>query len=191
MTTAHPSGADTRAGKLQGKVAIVTGGVAGFGKGIVIKMLAEGARILVMDINEPTAEGIRNSAVGGALTYYQGDVSDQLDWEKALEKALRVFGTLDVVINNAGILHNAKPSTEVTEEEWERVFRINVKQLYWCSRTVIPYFRDNGRPGSFINISSMSGARPRPNLVWYGATKGAINTVSEIQETRKERQIGS
>lgn len=191
MTAAHPSSGDARAGKLQGKVAIVTGGATGFGKGIVIKLLAEGARILVMDVSESTAEEVCDSAAEGTLTYFRGDVSDQSDWEKALEKTLWVFGTLDVVVNNAGVLHKAQPSTQITEEEWERIFRINVKQLYWCSRIVIPYFRDNGRPGSFINISSMGGARPRPNLVWYGATKGAINTVSEIQETRKEKHIGS
>lgn len=159
MTITHPSSSNARAGKLQGKVAIVTGGATGFGKNIVIKLLAKGARILVMDISELTAEEVCDSAPESTLMYYQRDVLDQSDWEKALEKTRWVFDTLDVVVNNAGVLHKAQPSTQITEEEWEHIFQINVKQLYWCSRTVIPYFQDNGRPGSFINIFSMSSAR--------------------------------
>ena len=171
-------------GKLQGKVAIITGGGSGFGAGIARKFIIEGARVLIFDINEADAKNVASEAPRGSASSIQGDVSSETDWKRALQQVLRDFGSLDVVVNNAGVLHQAGPSTDLDEQEYDRVMRINVKQLFWSSKTVVPYFTDNKIPGLFINISSASGARPRPNLVWYAASKGAVNSVSrsEIEE---------
>ena len=163
--------------RLQGKTALVTGGAMGFGKAIVAKLIVEGARVLVLDIIEPGPEDSQGDSSKN-ITYCRGDVTSSGDWQEALERVLSVYGHLDIVVNNAGILHKAQPSIELSDEDWERVFRVNVKQIHVSTKTIIPYFLKERRPGLFINTSSMSGARPRPNLVWYGASKGAVNTVS-------------
>ncbi|KAF9884831.1 hypothetical protein FE257_001174 [Aspergillus nanangensis] len=164
--------------RLQGKMALVTGGAMGFGKAIVAKLIAEGARVLVLDIIEPSPDDSHGD-FSKSITYFRGDVTSPGDWQEALERVLSVYGHLDIVVNNAGILHKAQPSIELSDEDWERVFRVNVKQIYLSTKTIIPYFLKERRPGHFINTSSMSGARPRPNLVWYGASKGAINTATK------------
>ncbi|RAH55766.1 alcohol dehydrogenase [Aspergillus piperis CBS 112811] len=163
--------------RLQGKTALITGGAQGFGKAIVIKFIAEGARVLVLDIIEPPEEF--QGDLSNNITYVRGDVTSLDDWQKALEQALSVYGHLDIVVNNAGVLHKAQPSIELSDEEWERVFRVNVKQIHLSTKTIIPYFLKENRAGLFINTSSASGARPRPNLVWYGASKGAVNTATK------------
>ncbi|PYH35101.1 NAD(P)-binding protein, partial [Aspergillus neoniger CBS 115656] len=112
------------------------------------------------------------------ITYVRGDVTSPSGWRKALERALSVYGHLDVVVNNSGVLHNVQPSIEVSDEDWERVFRINVQQIHLRTKTIIPYFLQEKRGGHFINASSASGARLRPNLVCYGAIKGAVNTAT-------------
>lgn len=163
--------------QLQGKTALVTGGATGFGKAIVEKFSSQGVNVLVMDICKPSEENTRNGYSTSPI-HIQGDVSSLDDWKRALEHSLSVFGRLDIVVNNAGVLHKAQPSIELSDEDWERLFRVNVKGIHYSTKTIIPYFLEAEKPGVFINVSSMSGARPRPKLVWYGASKGAVNTVS-------------
>ncbi|PYH94661.1 alcohol dehydrogenase [Aspergillus ellipticus CBS 707.79] len=163
---------------LQGKVALVTGGATGFGKAIVEKLLSQGANVLVMDIRYSSAEYARNDSSTDPI-YIQGDVSCENDWKRALQQALTAFGRLDIVVNNAGVLHKAQPSIELSGDEWERLFRVNVKGIHYSTKTIIPYFIEAEISGIFVNISSISGARPRPGLVWYGATKGAVNTATK------------
>lgn len=163
--------------RLRGKTALVTGGAMGFGKAIVTKFVAEGAQVLVLDIMDPSPAVAQDDSSKN-ITYLRGDVTSPSDWQEALSQALSVYGHLDIVVNNAGVLHKAQPSIELSDEDWERVFRVNVKQIHLSTKTIIPYFLKERKPGLFINTSSMSGTRPRPNLVWYGATKGAVNTVS-------------
>jgi 3-oxoacyl-[acyl-carrier protein] reductase len=126
------------------------------------------------------------------LIYVQGDVSSLDDWKEALNYTLSSFGQLDIVVNNAGVLHKAQSSIELSDNDWEGVFRVNVKGIYYSTKTIIPYFLRTGKPGVVVNISSMSGARPRPGLVWYGASKGAVNTVSDllpIQSQSDEQEV--
>lgn len=163
--------------QFQGKTALVTGGATGFDKAIVEKFASQGANVLVMDIRKPSTETTRNG-YSTSLIHIQGDISSLDDWKRALEHSLSVFGHLDIVVNNAGVLHKAQPSIELSDEDWELLFRINVKGIHYSTKTIIPYFVKAGKSGIFVNVSSMSGARPRPNLVWYGASKGAVNTVS-------------
>ncbi|KAI9870994.1 MAG: Dehydrogenase reductase SDR member 4, partial [Pleopsidium flavum] len=166
-------------GRLQGKVAIVTGGGSGFGAGIVKKFTSEGAKVLVLDINEIDAQKVASASPKSSAIPLRGDVSSESDWKTALNTVTSEFGGLDVVVNNAGVVHKAQSSIEVSEEDYDRMFNINVKQLYWSTRVVIPYFRENGRAGLFINLSSTSAPRPRPNLVWYAASKGAVSNATK------------
>jgi NAD(P)-dependent dehydrogenase (short-subunit alcohol dehydrogenase family) len=165
--------------RLRGKTALVTGGARGFGKAIVTKFVAEGAQVLVLDIMEPSPTEAQDGSSKN-ITYFRGDVTSPGDWQEALGRVLSIYGHLDIVVNNAGVLHKAQPSIGLSDEDWERLFRVNVKQIYLSTKTIIPYFLKEKRPGLFINTSSMSGTRPRPNLVWYGASKGAVNNVSII-----------
>lgn len=170
-------------GKLGGKIALITGGGSGFGEGIVRKFVSEGARVLIMDINSDDALKVARSAAKGIVASIQGDVSKEIDWKAALTKCLSVFGGLDIVVNNAGVLHLAQPSSDVSEDEYDRIMRINVKQIFWSCKVITPYFVGEKRSGVFVNISSMSASRPRPNLVWYAASKGAVNSVGLLPFT--------
>ncbi|WJG34890.1 uncharacterized protein FOBCDRAFT_198007 [Fusarium oxysporum Fo47] len=152
--------------RLSGKVAIVTGGGSGFGAGIVAKFVSEGCKVVVMDIDKSLASQAAAKAPSGSAVAIRGDVSQSEDWVVALDTALVNFGSLDIVVNNAGVLHVAQPSIDMDEHEYDRVMRVNVKQLLWSTKVVVPYLIKNGKSGAFVNVSSMSGVRPRPNLVW-------------------------
>ncbi|PWY64825.1 alcohol dehydrogenase [Aspergillus eucalypticola CBS 122712] len=151
-----------------GKTALITGGAQGFGKAIVIKFIAEGARVLVLDIIEPPEEF--QGDFSNNITYVRADVTSLDDWQIALEQSLSVSGNLDIVVNNTGVLHKVQLSIEVSDEDWERVFRINVQQIHLRTKTIIPYLLQEKRGGLFINASSTS--------VWYGASKDAVNTAT-------------
>ena len=168
------------AGRLQGKVAIVTGAGSGFGEGIARRFAAEGCAVVVNDIGrdagERVAAAIRNA--GGRARFVYGDVSKSADVAQLLPAALESFGGLHIVVNNAGTTHRNRPLLEVAEEEFDRVYAVNVKSIYLTARHMVPYFRQHGG-GVFVNIASTAGVRPRPGLVWYNGTKGAVIVTSK------------
>jgi len=166
------------AGRLQDKSVIITGGGSGFGRGIVEKFVLEGAKVLIWDIHPTSANELAASLPKGSCAPFIGDVSNIADWEKALATAVKEFGGLDVVVNNAGVVHRATPSIELSEDEVDRMWKINVKPLYFSSKVCVPYWRDNKRAGLFVNLSSISAPRPRPNVVWYAASKGAVTAAT-------------
>lgn len=165
--------------RLKGKVAIVTGGGSGFGRAISQRFLSEGCKVIVGDLNEDTAkETIAKAASsnenGAALQF---DVTSEEGWAKAVKDAQSRWGRLDIVVNNAGWSYKNKPTLEVTEDEFDRVFNINLKSLFWSVRVAIPELRKVGG-GSIVNIASIGASRPRPGLVWYNSSKGAVANVS-------------
>ncbi|KAI8297922.1 Versiconal hemiacetal acetate esterase [Colletotrichum sp. SAR11_240] len=166
-------------GRLEGKVAIVTGGGAGFGVGIVNKFTFEGAKVIIFDINEDDAKKIAALQPEGSAVAMRGDVSMEADWKAALSLAVDTFGKLDIIVNNAGVVYNACSSIETTEADYDRVMRVNLKSLYWSSNVAIPHFLAEKKGGIFINISSMASVRPRPTLVWYGASKGGLTNATK------------
>ncbi len=159
--------------RLKDKIAIVTGGASGFGRGIAEAYAAEGARVVVADINLAGAEVVA-AAIGG--TAVGGDIATEAGNRAAVEAAIATYGGLDIVVNNAGWTFRNKPILETTEEDFDRVFAINVKSIFWMVQAAVPAMAARG--GSIINISSTAGARPRAGLTWYNATKGAVNTAT-------------
>jgi 3-oxoacyl-[acyl-carrier protein] reductase len=166
--------------RLKGKTAIVTGGGSGFGEGIAKTFAREGANVVINDLNGAAAERVASEiALGGARAIaLSGDVTQRADWDALLGAALKDFGSVQIVINNAGTTHRNKPVLEVTEDEFDRVYAVNVKGLYWSVQTLVPYFRRQGG-GVFVNIASTAGVRPRPGLVWYNGSKGAVIIASK------------
>lgn len=166
--------------RLADKVAVVTGAGSGFGAGIATRFAEEGARIVAADINGDGAarivEDIRNA--GGTAFAITADVSKGDEMAKIIAAAVDEFGELDIVVNNAGTTHKNRPMLEVDEATYDRVFAVNVKSVYHSAIHAVPVFRRQGR-GSFINIASTAGIRPRPGLTWYAATKGAVITMTK------------
>ncbi|MCZ8186400.1 MAG: glucose 1-dehydrogenase [Beijerinckiaceae bacterium] len=163
--------------RLTGKTALVTGAGSGFGEGIAKTFAREGARVAIVDINLDSARRVA-AEIGAAAIAVGADLTSGGETEAAVEAAAEFGnGRLDIVVNNAGWSHRNKPMMEVTEEEFDRVYAINVKAIFHMSRAIIPHYREKGG-GVIINIGSTAGIRPRPGLTWYNSTKGAVNLLS-------------
>jgi 3-oxoacyl-[acyl-carrier protein] reductase len=162
--------------RLQGKVALITGGASGFGAEIARRFVREGASVVILDLNVDGALKVA-SEIGNARGL-KGDVTLRADIHDAVKFTVKTFGRLDIAVNNAGWTHRNKPLLEVTEQEFDRIYAINVKSIFHMVHTVTPLMSRQGG-GSIINIGSTAGIRPRPGLTWYNASKGAVNLVSK------------
>ena len=162
---------------LQNKIAIVTGGGAGFGEGIARLFVEEGARVLIADLDLDRAQAVASS-LGAAAYAVKCDVSKAQDVQAAVDACVQQFGAPQIVVNNAGTTHRNQPMLDVDEATFDRVFNVNVKSIYHMARAVVPLLRQQGQ-GSIINIGSTAGLRPRPGLTWYNASKGAVNLLSK------------
>jgi len=166
--------------RLAGKVAIVTGAASGFGRGIAERFAREGCAVIVNDLARETGEtvaaGLRTS--GGRAQFAFGDVTQSADVKGLLDAALSHYGRLDIVVNNAGTTHRNQPLLDVAEAEFDRIYAVNVKSIYLTAIHMVPHFRSHGG-GSFINVASTAGVRPRPGLTWYNGTKGAVIITSK------------
>jgi 3-oxoacyl-[acyl-carrier protein] reductase len=163
--------------RLKDKTAIVTGAGSGFGKGIAMRFAKEGARVGVVDINAEAAREVA-SQIGNSAFAMEADVSIDGDVSRMVQEALDRWGQLDILVNNAGTTHRNQPMTEVTEEEYERIFAVNVKSVYLGARHVVPVMKKQGF-GVILNVASTAGVRPRPGLVWYNTSKGAMMTATK------------
>ena len=161
--------------RLQGKTAIVTGGASGFGAGIVTKFLDEGAHVLIADLNGDAASDMANRT--GAVAC-QVDVSDRDSVAELTQVATATFGTPDIIVNNAGTTHLPAPLDEVSEEDFDRVFAVNCRSVFLTSRSFVPAMKKRGS-GAILNVASTAGVSPRPNLNWYNASKGWMNTATK------------
>ncbi|PWE49522.1 short chain dehydrogenase [Thioclava sp. NG1] len=160
--------------RLEGKSAIVTGAGSGFGAGIARRFAAEGARVLVADLNAEAAQAIADETGGVACTV---DVSRDADVAAMAEAAREAFGQIDILVNNAGTTHLPKPMEDVSEEEFDRILRVNAKSVYLTARHIVPEMKARGA-GAILNVASTAGVSPRPNLSWYNASKGWMITVT-------------
>ncbi len=165
--------------RVQDKSIIITGAGSGIGEGIAKRLAAEGARVLVNDINtrlgEQVVAAIRTQ--GGRADFFAADVTRSADVQALVAAAVQLHGRLDVMVNNAGWTHRNRPALEVGEDEFDKCFAVNVKSLYLATIHATPVFRAQAG-GSFITIASTAGVRPRPGLTWYNASKGAAITLS-------------
>jgi 3-oxoacyl-[acyl-carrier protein] reductase len=166
--------------RLQNKSIIVTGSGGGIGEGIAKRLAAEGAKVIVNDINANLGQKVVADiiAAGGTAAFVAADVTKSADIKALVAAAVSAFGRLDVMVNNAGWTHRNRPALEVSEDEFDKCFDVNVKSLYLATMHAVPVFRSQGG-GSFINIASTAGLRPRPGLTWYNASKGAAITLSK------------
>ena len=166
--------------RIPGKVVIVTGSGGGIGEGIAHRLAREGARVVVNDIQVAAGERVAAAirAAGGQAVFVAADVTQSADMQALVQAAVREWGRLDVMVNNAGWTHRNRPALEVSEDEFDRVYAINVKSIYLATVHAVPVFRAQGG-GVFINIASTAGIRPRPGLSWYNGSKGAVITTSK------------
>ena len=163
--------------RLENKTALITGAASGFGAGIAETFAREGARVAVLDINGDGAKAVA-AGIGDAALPLTCNVADGKDVQHAVEAALKAFGKLDIVVNNAGVSHKNSPLLSVDEAEFDRVYNVNVKSIFHMAHAVVPAMRAQGG-GVIINITSTAGIRPRPGLVWYNGSKGAANIITK------------
>ncbi len=166
--------------RVQGKVAIVTGGGLGIGHSACLLLAREGASVAVTDVNDKagnqTVEEIRR--LGGKAEYWHLDVTRESEVEKTFAAIAAKFGKIDVLVNNAGISGVNKPTHEITEGEWDQLMAVNVKGVFFCVKHVIPYMKRSGG-GSIINLSSIYGLVGAADLPPYHASKGAVRLMSK------------
>jgi 3-oxoacyl-[acyl-carrier protein] reductase len=166
--------------RLQHKVAIVTGGGSGFGAGIVRKFVAEGAQVIVADLNLQAALDVV-AEVGPAARALRVDVSVAADVRVMVDAAEQHFGALDILVNNAGMGHLPQPLEGLPEDEFDRLFAVNMKSIYLAMREIVPRFKakqKEGIKGVVLNMASTAGVSPRPRLAWYNASKGWVITAT-------------
>ncbi|NOD33194.1 MULTISPECIES: SDR family oxidoreductase [unclassified Ruegeria] len=163
--------------RLEGKTAIVTGGASGFGAGIVQKFLEEGARVMIADINGEAALDLANT-LGERAIGHQVDVADGASIQALADTAQRQFENLDILVNNAGVTHLPTPLEDVAEDDFDRVFNVNMKSVYLTARAFVPAMKARGA-GAILNVASTAGLSPRPNLNWYNASKGWMITATK------------
>ncbi len=161
--------------RLDGKTALITGGASGFGAGIARAFRAEGARVMIADID---AEAVEAMACVLGAEFVVGDVGSDASVAHIAACALGALGPLDILVNNAGITHLPQPMEEVAEAEFDRVFRVNAKSVYLTARHLVPGMKARGQ-GAILNIASTAGLSPRPRLSWYNASKGWMVTATK------------
>ena len=162
--------------RLEGKIALVTGGASGFGAGIAKKFVAEGARVAVVDINGAAAKAMA-AELGAAASAHEADVSKNASVAELTKDVLSRYGRLDILINNAGITHLPAMMEDVSEEDFDRVLAVNVKSVYLTAKHFVPHMKGN-KKGAILNVASTAGVSPRPRLNWYNASKGWMITAT-------------
>lgn len=167
-------------GRVEGKVAVVTGGALGIGKATCLLLAKEDAQVAVTDIldkeGEEVVKKIKNN--GGVALFWHLDVSNEKEVQKTFADINNKFGKIDVLVNNAGIAGVSKPTHEITEEEWDQVMAVNVKGVFFCTKHVIPFMKKTG-DGSIINLSSIYGIVSSPDVPPYHASKGAVRIMTK------------
>lgn len=163
--------------RLEGKIAIVTGGGSGFGEGIVRKFVAEGARVVVADRDREGAERVA-SLFGDRAVAVVADVATLKGFDDAVAAAQRAFGGLHILVNNAGVGHVPQALETIGEDTFDLVANVNMKSIYFGARAVVPLFKAQ-KYGVILNVASTGGVSPRPNLTWYNASKGWVITATK------------
>ena len=163
--------------RLNGKRAIVTGAASGFGAGIAKKFIEEGAEVIIADLNEKMARKVAID-LGERAYPFLVDVSKSKSVEKLKDFSLSHFGIPDIIVNNAGITHTPDALENISEDDFDKVFFVNCKSVYLMAQLFVPEMKEQ-KSGVFLNVASTAGVSPRPNLNWYNASKGWMNTATK------------
>jgi len=167
--------------RLEGKVAIVTGGGSGFGEGIAKKFVAEGAKVLIADRDAANGERVA-AALGSNARALAVDVAKSADVTRMLDAAHDLFGGLHILVNNAGVAHVPQPLEGLPEDDFDRIVAVNIKAIYLAAAQVVPRFKRQfaatKKGGVILNMASTAGVSPRPRLTWYNASKGWVITAT-------------
>lgn len=163
--------------QLANKIAIITGAGSGFGEAIAQAYVAEGAKIVIADINTDSVRRVA-TLLGANASAYTCDVSNGAQIQGLVDHCVGTFGVPDIVVNNAGITHPNCSLLEVDEATFDKIFAVNVKSIYYMTQAVVPLMRQQGH-GVILNISSAVALRTRAGLTWYNGSKGAVNVISK------------
>lgn len=157
--------------RLKNKVAVITGAASGFGRGIAELFASEGAKVVIADLNGEGAETVAR-AIGVTALAVKTDVTKRADVDAMISAAVKNFGGLDILVNNAGYTHKNQSLMTVSEDDFDRIYAVNVKAIYLSTLAAVPEMEKRGG-GVIINTASTAGIRPRPGLTWYNGSKGA------------------
>ncbi len=161
--------------RLKNKVAIITGSASGFGKGIAKKFTEEGAKLIMVDLNSKLLKKVSKDF---SQDYFIADVSKSSNFRSLFNYVYKKYNKIDIVVNNAGITHKPKFMETVTDKEFDKVFNVNVKSVYYSAKFFIPKMKKN-KKGVILNVASTAGLSPRPKLNWYNASKGWMITATK------------
>ncbi|PPI83315.1 short-chain dehydrogenase [Marinobacter maroccanus] len=166
--------------RLKGKVAVITGGSVGIGAATATRMAEEGASVAILDVQDSEGKTLAKELADRGLKadYWHCDVGKEQEVKRVLDDVAKTFGSLTVLVNNAGIAGANKPTHELTEEEWDHVQTVNVKGVFFCTKHAIPHMKKAGI-GSIINLSSIYGLVSAPDIPPYHASKGAVRLMSK------------
>ena len=159
--------------RLEGQVAIVTGGARGIGKGICEVFCREGATVALWDVLDGTETVNEITQNGGKIFFQKVDVTDQSSVDSAIEEIIKQHGKIEILINNAGIIRD-RSFLKMSEDEWDSVINVNLKSLYVVTRSVIPHMKENGY-GRIVSASSINGTAGAFGQTNYCATKAGIS----------------
>ncbi len=162
------------AGKLEGKVAIITGGDSGIGRSVAVLYAREGADVAILYLDQhQDAEETRSvvEQYGRRCLTFAGDVADRDVCRKVIDETLAAFGKLDILVNNAAEQHPQEKLEDISEEQWEKTFRTNIFGIFQMTKAALPHL---GKGASIINTTSVTAYKGSPQLLDYSATKGAI-----------------
>ena len=170
--------------RLDNKVAIVTGAARGIGLAVARRFLQEGARVILADIDEDGgSEAVGTLGESGAVRFVHCDVGDRLSVRNLVAATLDAFGSVDVLVNNAGIVH-AADFLELGEEDFDRVLRVNLKGAFLlgqaAARRMVRQVEEGGPPGAIVNMSSVNAVMAIPNQVPYSVSKGGLNQLTRV-----------
>ncbi|MGE5565319.1 MAG: SDR family NAD(P)-dependent oxidoreductase [Parcubacteria group bacterium] len=166
--------------RLTGKVAVITGAALGLGRATAIRMAEEGAAVALLDMLDAEGQALAEDLTGRGFKarYWHCDVTKEAEVARVIDQVATAFGSLTVLVNNAGISGANKPTHELTEEEWDHVQAVNVKGVFFCTKHAIPHMKTAGG-GSIINLSSIYGLIGAGDVPPYHASKGAVRLMSK------------
>ncbi|MBQ4154116.1 MAG: SDR family oxidoreductase [Clostridia bacterium] len=165
--------------KFQGKVAMITGASVGIGRAVALCLAEQGADLVLLDINTELLQNVGEEAkkFGNRVLTYECDVSNEERVNEVVSDAIKCFGKVDILVNNAALWRDRSSFAESSSDLWKRYMDVNVMGVYYCTRAVIGNMLENGY-GRIINVASVAGVYGNANMVHYSATKGAIITMT-------------